>query len=304
MAVDLAAALRAAALASDEAKRAHSDALLWMTGAPGTCAVAWLPKGWASETGAEHFSSLVSARTAGRIREILKAGQQGLQHRAHRIMDERAAMQVAIRGILSSLGDFPRQCPASDLFVRYTRLGQPMPGWRGEAAEWAIRNGVRQRDVHISFTHDGEAVIALAAMGDGLRGVGVDVVRLDRLRRRGREYLNRFCRHFMSEGEYARFLSESLEDLEEGMVRRVAAHFSLMESASKALGTGLKIGGGMGKPESMKKQSINVNQLSPSVILDLAPEVRVRMGKLHASSLAGYYSADSEYLVSAAYLRS
>jgi len=106
----------------------------------------------------------------------------------------------------------------------------------------------------------------------------------------------------MSESEYAAFLAESAGESEDQIVRRVAAHFSLMESASKALGTGLKIGGGMGKPESMSKRSINVAGLNP-VRWQLESEVESRMSALGATRMEGHWSADSEYLVSSAFLK-
>jgi phosphopantetheinyl transferase (holo-ACP synthase) len=165
------------------------------------------------------------------------------------------------------------------------------------------------RHLHISFTHDGNAVIALAAHAPELRGVGIDVVRLARLAGRGRDYLERFARHFMSDCEFETFLKHSSDESEEAMIRRAAAHFSLMEAASKALGTGLKIGGGMGKPESLPKRSVNarVSGLGSRVSeweveFDLESDAMERIRVLKASRVEGYVSADSEYLVSAAFL--
>ena len=276
----------------------HQEALKWQY-ETGLCLnVIWLPKGWAWQ----HSCSrrLISDRAFRRINAARRSEHSGLRLRAQHIMDERAAIQLGIRGLLDDSGRFP----ASDLFVRYTRLGQPKPGWRGEAAALGQQKRIRLRDLHISFSHDGEAVLAIAAHAAGLRGVGIDVVQLDRLRGKGRDYLNRFARHFMSEEEYDHFEAESAGESEEAVLRRAAAHFSLMESASKALGTGLKIGGGMGKPESLPKQSIGVrlSRGETEFVLDQEAEDRLRF--LRASRLEGYYSSDSEYLVSAAFLTS
>ena len=83
---------------------------------------------------------------------------------------------------------------------------------------------------------------------------------------------------------------------------RVAAHFSLMEAASKALGTGLKIGGGMGSPASLPKQSLGVSALEPKVTFLLDGMARQRMDELGATHCTGYWSADDEFLVSVALL--
>ncbi len=287
--------------ASEIKVREHSAALVWKSRIQFPAEVVWLLSGWASGEGEEFCPALISAGGLRRIRRLGRSEHAGLQARARHILDERVAMQAAVRTVLSESVAFSDSSPASELFVWYTRLGQPRVGWRGQAAAWAKNRGIRLSDLHISFTHDGEAVIALAAHTPGLRGVGVDVVRLDRFRGRGREYLQRFARHFMSESEYAAFITESAGEVDEEIIGRVAAHFSLMESASKALGTGLKIGGGMGKPESMSKRSINIAGLEP-VRWQLESEVESRMSALGATRMEGHWSADSEYLVSAAFL--
>jgi phosphopantetheinyl transferase (holo-ACP synthase) len=106
----------------------------------------------------------------------------------------------------------------------------------------------------------------------------------------------------MSEEEYRLFAQASAQDDLAALVRRAAAHFSLMEAASKALGTGLKIGAGMGKSGSLPKQSLNIGSLSPCVSFFLGEEARARCALLHAHHLEGYWSADAEYLVSVALL--
>jgi phosphopantetheinyl transferase (holo-ACP synthase) len=147
-------------------------------------------------------------------------------------------------------------------FFRH-RLGGPKVRWRGSLARWAWERGLAARDLHVSFSHDGEVVVGLAACAPGLRGLGVDLVHLPRLRRPGKDaaYLHRFARHFMAPDEYAAFQAAAAGDDLERLRCRVAAHFSLMEAASKALGTGLKMGGGLGRPTSLPKRSLNVVDL-------------------------------------------
>jgi phosphopantetheine--protein transferase-like protein len=161
---------------------------------------------------------------------------------------------------------------------------------------------MRAQGLHISFTHDHECHLTLAACAPGLKGVGVDVVHLPRLRgeRKDRRYLESFARHFMSAEELSLVLESGAGEDDESFRIRVAAHFSLMEAASKALGTGLKIGAGMGKAESLPKQSIGIHALEPAVEFLLAPDALARMGRLKAVRLTGTWAADGEYLVSAA----
>ena len=104
----------------------------------------------------------------------------------------------------------------------------------------------------------------------------------------------------MSDAEYGHFSQAA--DSCEALLLRAAAHFSLMESASKALGTGLKIGAGMGKPESLPKQSIGVSELEPEVKFLLSHEAMSRCDQLGASRLEGHWAADGEYGVSAVLL--
>jgi phosphopantetheine--protein transferase-like protein len=301
-------ALRAVQAQAAEMAAKHADALAWQRFVCHRCAVVWLPLGWAGIPESA-TKDLVSPGGLRRIRGILRRDQAGLAARVRHFMDECAAMQGVVRAVLGvSSGD---SVPARDLFVRYTLLGQPRIGWRGRAAEWARERGIHLRDLHISFTHDGEAVIALAGLGEQLRGVGIDVVRLARFEGRSRDYLHRFARHFMSESEYRCFLDLSgrKDRTLRSVIVRAAAHFSLMEAASKALGTGLKIGGGMGKPESLPKRSINVQILAEGstssesrVTFNLEQDADDRMRSLGAGRLEGYFSADSEYLVSAVFL--
>jgi phosphopantetheinyl transferase (holo-ACP synthase) len=186
------------------------------------------------------------------------------------------------------------------LYLSHTPLGQPLVRWRGKFEEWAQERGISHQNMHISFTHDGDAHIAAAAFAPGLRGIGVDVVYMPRLRKseKGLEYLHRFARHFMSGEEYEGFKAAAQGEELEQVLCRVSAHFSLMEAASKALGTGLKIGAGMGGAESLPKQSLGVERLQPDVQFLLTPDAEARCNQLRGTFLEGHWSFDEEYLVS------
>jgi phosphopantetheine--protein transferase-like protein len=176
--------------------------------------------------------------------------------------------------------------------------------WRGSGADWARQHELLARDLHISYTHDGDAHLTLLAQAPGLRGVGIDVVHLPRLFRASKssDYAARFARHFMSAVEYTGYCTAAQNEPNTERLRRAAAHFSLMEAASKALGTGLRIGGGMGHPTSLLKTELGVSCLTPRVEWILGDEARRRCVALGATTLEGYWSADDAYLVSVALL--
>jgi phosphopantetheine--protein transferase-like protein len=167
-------------------------------------------------------------------------------------------------------------------------------------ARWAEERGLSDRHLHVSNSHDGNAHLVFAAYDPALVGVGVDVVYLPRLRRAGRDaaYLQRFAERFMSEEERDAFERQAAREGEEALRLRVAAHFSLMEAASKACGTGLKLGVGMGRATSLPPQALGVRALEPEVEFTFGPEAEERLRALGATHSAGYWSADAEYLIS------
>jgi len=221
------------------------------------------------------------------IEGALEMGERALTARAVYALCDRFAGRTAACKLVPELPESVR--------LSHSPLGQPI----------TRRSDSGGADpLHISFTHDGDMHFTLAVLAPRLKGVGVDVVHLPRLcgERKDREYLHRFGRKFMSDQEYAGFTRAADSESLVGLRIRVAAHFSLMEAASKALGTGLKIGVGMGGPESVPKQSIGVCALGPAVEFQFGAEPRARMQYLNAESLTGYWSANAEYLVSAAVL--
>jgi phosphopantetheinyl transferase (holo-ACP synthase) len=199
---------------------------------------------------------------------------------------------------------FPAVYPAEDLHLLRDPLGKPYIRWQGAVAEWARARGYHSEHLHITNTHDGGAHIVLAAYNPQLAGLGIDAVYLPRLRTPGKTaaYLRRFAGHFMSEEEQMRFNAASANDDEETLRVRVAAHFSLMEAASKALGTGLKIGGGMGGPGSLPKQSLGAKSIAPQVEWLLEERATERIAQLGASHIEAHWGVGHEFLISVAML--
>lgn len=252
---------------------------------------------------AERFTSVPCA-----IAAVERDGQR--ESREERFTVERArneaALQIALKKLFGAAG-FPEDIANHDLQWRHDGWGKPFVTWRGKALEWANAQGYSDQNLHVSNTHDGTAHLILAAYGENLVGAGVDVVHLPRLRspNKGRDYTLRFARQFMSGQEWAEFLEYAEEDTDEELLLRAAAHFSLMESASKACGTGLKIGFGMGRDYSLPKDSIGVTTLYSRVELLFQSAARNRIDTMNVKrSEANWNTCDAggEYLVSAVLL--
>ncbi len=232
------------------------------------------------------------------------------EERAQRFPLERerneAALQIALKEIFGAEG-FPENLPNYEVLWRHDGWGRPFVNWRGAALDWANGRGYSDQHLRVSNTHDGAAHLVLAAYGENLVGAGVDVVYLPRLRGqdKGRDYLLRFARQFMSGQEWDEFSKHAQKDSDEELTVRAAAHFSLMEAASKACGTGLKIGFGMGRDYSLPKDSLAVTDLHGEVKTRFHGAAQDRIEQLGATRCEANWSVCDEandYLVSAVLL--
>lgn len=303
-AFDISQALHAVQQKSDCERAHHARALECLREIRAQAALIWLPRAWATEPEQSPlWERLLSGRSRRRLRALLHHPAVGRRARAHDAATEHLALMAGVQRLFGECPRNPLLTPAT-LFLSHTPLGQPLVRWRAPLATWANARGLQARNLHVSFSHDGDAHLALLAHAPGLRGLGVDAVHLPRLRRHGKDgaYLRCLARHFMGDEEYAAFAHESRRDGTETLLRRVAAHFSLMEAASKALGTGLSMGCGIGRPTSLPKRALGVLGTAPPVPFVLGPEARERCRKLGAGTLEGYWSAEDEYLVSAVLL--
>jgi phosphopantetheinyl transferase (holo-ACP synthase) len=295
----------------------HPDALAWRAAISMPISALWLPDDeWSLQPEQEDLCRTLLPRRWLRWRRLARSQPGTVRaRRISRAVSERLAFHALITESLQKSGvcfsgeqtvsdSSLRFAPSDHLYLWHTQLGQPRAGWRGDLRRKGMARGLNCRNLQISFTHDGGSHLAIAASAPGLAGIGVDMVHLPRLQKPGKDarYLRRFAQHFMSEEEYSLFEEASAQDDLPSLTGRVAAHFSLMEAASKALGTGLKIGAGMGRPDSLPKQSLNIGSLSPSVTFLLGEEARARCAALRAQQIEGYWSADAEYLVSVALL--
>lgn len=208
-------------------------------------------------------------------------------------------LQVALQTLFAA-ENFPDTYPEQELRYERDLAGKPYVSWNGTIAEWASARGLTSRHLHISNTHDGGAHIVVAAYDPDLVGLGIDAVYLPRLMGRGKDavYLRRFAARFMSVQEQAAFDLASAQEGLEAIRLRAAAHFSLMEAASKACGTGLKIGVGMGRVTSLPKQSLGVLALAPNVELLFEGDAVAQLEALGACRAEAYYSADATLLIS------
>jgi phosphopantetheinyl transferase (holo-ACP synthase) len=210
--------------------------------------------------------------------------------------DSHVALIEAARRIFEPLGAPP--VAETDVVLDHTSLGQPLVRVDGALGRWASDFGIDASDLHVSFTHDGDMLAALLVTAPGLRGVGVDLVHLPRLARRPASYLRALARRFMADDEYA--IVAALPD--DALLLEVAMRFSLMEAASKALGTGLRLGFGHSSARSLAVREITVAALVPNVIFDLGPAARARCEELCASDAEGHVACDGEYVRSEVFL--
>ncbi|HLV81558.1 MAG TPA: 4'-phosphopantetheinyl transferase superfamily protein [Chthonomonadaceae bacterium] len=218
-------------------------------------------------------------------------------------VSDRDVAHTAVESLFLSEA-FPPDYAGEDLLWLRDPLGKPYIAWQGAVAAWAQQRGKQSRHLHVSNSHDGDASVVLAVYSENLAGLGVDLVHLPRLSRIGkdRDYLLRFAQRFMAPDEWDAFTAPAGQEPEERLRLRVAAHFSLMEAASKACGTGLKMGAGIGKPESLSRYALGVGSLAPEIALLFNADARARLELLEATGYAAYWGADEEYLVSAVLL--
>ena len=214
------------------------------------------------------------------------------------------AARAAVYQLFRAQG-FPNLHDPYDLQWQNDLMGKPSITFQGDVEQWALDHGYEDQHLHISNTNDGNAHIVLAAYGADIAGIGVDVVHLPRLRKagKGRAYLHRFARQFMGETEWEAFLVGSENDDEEALRVRVAAHFSLMEAASKACGTGLNMGIGMGGSYGLPKSELGAIRLRYAVELLFGPAAKARLTEIGAARWEGFWGADDEYLVSGVVLK-
>lgn len=213
------------------------------------------------------------------------------------------ALQSALQALFAGQA-FPTEIAEGDLILRRDALGKPYVRWKGQLAEWALKRGLSDANLHVSNSHDGGAHLVLAGYGEEIVGVGVDAVHLPRFCKIGKDipYLHRFARHFMGSKEKKIFEEASRGEDLEAVRLRVAAHFSLMEAASKACGTGLKIGAGMGTPASLAKNELGVESLGPTVRLLFGAAAETKLAEIGARKVEAYWAAEEDFLVSAVVL--
>jgi phosphopantetheine--protein transferase-like protein len=210
-----------------------------------------------------------------------------------------AATLLALKDLFADRG-FPNEADAGDLIWLRDFRGKPSVAWHGAIARWAAERDLDHRYLHVSNTHDGSAHLVLSVYAPKIVGVGIDVVHLPRLRRPGKDsaYLRRFAAQFMSEAEQDAFTEASHHEDEEPLRIRVAAHFSLMEAASKAFGTGLRLGIGRIRHTALPPRSLGVVKLEPETVFALGEEAKERRKELGGGTCEGHWAVCSEYLVS------
>lgn len=225
--------------------------------------------------------------------------------RRDKIATRAADRQAALLALSALFPGCPTEILQDGIVLRRDALGKPFVEWQGALAEWAHAAGIPAEHCPLSNTNDGNLHLVFTVHSEHLAGVGVDAVYLPRLARAGknRDYLLRFAHRFMSAEEEAGFRSV-WENVDESELRiAVAAHFALMEAASKACGTGLKIGLGMGRATSLPPYTLGATQLLPNVELLIQGEALARLDALGVSRTEAYWSVSGDFLIAGVLLR-
>ena len=244
-----------------------------------------------------NFPETITAKI-GHLRCGVGSVEANLQ-RGDKLASRFADFHAVQEAMANLFPDCSQSIMAEGVSVRRDSLGKPYVEWQGEMAEWTKAQRFRAEHCHISNTSDGNLHLVFAVYDKNLVGVGIDAVWLPRLQKAGKDraYLLRFARQFMSETERANFEELAQNDSDEELLIRVAAHFSLMEAASKACGTGLKIGLGMGRSTSLPKQSLGVKTLAPDVRLLIEGDAKNRLAVLGVNHSEAYWGKEGEFIV-------
>lgn len=113
----------------------------------------------------------------------------------------------------------------------------------------------------------------------GIAGIGMDLLRLDRIERIYARYGEKFVRRILGPEEIQKFRSRQQRDPQRGL-RFLATRFAAKEAFSKAIGLG------MHSPMTWSRmQTLNLPGGKPHVVLaePLAGWYRLRFGQAHVS---------------------
>lgn len=219
-------------------------------------------------------------------------------------LEERSQMRVAMLGGLSNLllqPGFPIEY-AEDIHLLHDTLGKPYLRLTGAAADWANKHHIEEEYLHLSLSHDGNLAGALVAYAPNLVGIGVDMVFLPRFLHKGQnaDYLRRFARRIMGDVEWEAFQTASTNDDVEALALRVASHFSLMEALSKACGTGLKMGLGLGKMTSLPMHSLGALSVRDEIRLFFGIDAQERLTTLGGRHTQADIQITHDFVISTA----
>jgi len=195
----------------------------------------------------------------------------------------------AVRRCLSRLGMVP---DANTLY--HTRWGQPRLRCRNR------KDMVDRQPPAVSIADDGGLALCAMAYGSAIRGLGIDIVAPGRFthiandaRRR-----SRFSDRILAEEE-RRDLASVGEPL---MANYLARSFALKEAAAKSLGTGLRLGLGMGGDHGVPPQSLRVRPACGSAAIFADGAAARRMRRLGASRFVAVADEYNGYTIAIAVL--
>ena len=163
----------------------------------------------------------------------------------------------------------------------------------GSTGRSLLAAGLPPDRIEVSNSHERGTELVAVACSASIRGIGADLVQLRRIERHQPEELRRLARRFMSSTAFDLFI-DRIRHAPEMAAEHAAASFALMEAASKVLGTGLRMGLGVGGPVSVPMRSIHVEASPSGWRVAAIGEAGVRLESLGCDRLAGACWSDGE----------
>jgi holo-[acyl-carrier protein] synthase len=195
----------------------------------------------------------------------------------------------AVRRCLSRLGMAP------DAYsLNHSPWGQPRLKRR------AGRDVAASHLPAMSIADDGDLALCAMAYGSAIRGLGVDVVAPGRFAQIASDprRLLRFLERILAEEERRQTASVA----EPLMGAYLARLFALKEAVAKSLGTGLRLGFGMGAGHGLPPQSLRVLPSRGSAVVFADGPAAQRMRRLGAHRVAASVEEQNGYTLAIAVL--
>lgn len=194
-----------------------------------------------------------------------------------------------------------RPCAVAGLALGRTQYGAPWARRNGALAEWARERGLMGARLCISNSDERGVSLAACTMSPGVLGVGVDLVRLERMGpwACSASRYERFIRRMCGVDDAGAMLDAAAREPRDLLL---AAAFARREAASKALGVGLRLGVGYNSPAAVRMSDLATGPGLGDADLAPGPQASIRMRALGGHRIMTVAAAGSGYVAAVAFL--